>query len=292
MPDTSKDTPEEYAARCLRLAQRKPVPLEAMEGQELLTGKSRQKHPCCGMLGGHATWCNGRAPQKTGLFKCPACGNWQTGDGVCTRCAFVPKGNWEPMTRQEYRETAMRGIKATIEKTKSQGESVSEPVSFPLLISTGKIYQLDKEQFTPGQTVYYVKDMSPLDCISAKRCVVLAESDGFYWCRTEGGGGYFTVSADEISATAPNQPAEPILQKCPFCQCYSRVRPYGTSQFLVECSVTPPCLVGPHLYDKVAAIQAWNSIRVVTSIDMQKEHVVKSAIKDFESAFSPVPIKE
>lgn len=101
---------------------------------------------------------------------------------------------------------------------------MSEPVSFPLPISTGKIYQLDKEQFTPGQTVYYVKDMSPL----------------------------------------PNQPAEPLPQKCPFCGSESDVSKYGYVDFRVCCSLNEPCLLGPHKPTRLEAIQAWNLIQLVS----------------------------
>lgn len=219
-----------------------------------MPGKSRQKHPCCGMLGGHATWCNGRAPQKTGLFKCPACGNWQAGDGVCTRCAFVPKGNWEPMTRQEYRETAMRGIKAAIEKTKSQGESVSEPVSFPLPISTGKSYQLDKEQFTPGQAVWEIGDHGAPPFLvsqwSDEETLVLIDSKGFLRA----------VDGSHYTATDPNQPAEPTPQKCPFCGSDPVGKNNDGLDWWFSCPLVSCWWRSPRRATHLEAIQAWNRI--------------------------------
>ncbi len=107
------------------------------------------------------------------------------------------------------------------------------------------------EQFKPGQKVWHKEGSGPFK-------VVFHQPDNWLWLLKDEQ--YATrVGGDNYSAADPNAKPQP----CPFCDGPSATKSYGTSSYLVRCSLNEPCLVGPHKPTHEEAVSAWNSIRVI-----------------------------
>ncbi len=108
------------------------------------------------------------------------------------------------------------------------------------------------EQFKAGQTVWRITD--------GVRYEVVAHIGDLVWIRNPGRGNQ-VFHENSISATDPNQPAEPVPQACPWCS-VSEVVVRGVNPAYVGC-LNPDCrFASPYRPSRLEAIAAWNSIRV------------------------------
>lgn len=137
-----------------------------------------------------------------------------------------------------------------------------------------------KCEFKPGQTVWqrYTHEMFDIIAVKGPSC----------WCWSVERCHYETISADDLLATDPNRPAEPVPQDCPFCggEAKAMLGDEGQRSYVV---CTGNCRAeGPLLATSLETIQAWNSIRVgPMKPDEALSAMKEAAQEDLYKAFMP-----
>lgn len=114
-------------------------------------------------------------------------------------------------------------------------------------------------EFKPGQTVWqrHTHEMFDIVAVKGPSC----------WCWSVERCHYETISADDLLATDPNQPAEPVPQNCPWCGCDAEILACKAYRgFIVQCgSIDQHCFFsGSRKPTRLEAVQAWNSISILS----------------------------
>lgn len=173
-----------------------------------------------------------------------------------------PQSDTSKMTPEEYAkhvEGLATKIRSNVDVTAS-----AEP--------TGRS---TSSKFKPGQTVWnqHTHEMFDIVAINGPNC----------WCWSVSRCHYETISADDLLATNPNQPAEPAPQKCPSC---------GSTPVVGDCNVScDECwMAASKRHTRLEAIQAWNSIRVGGIFDgPEYDKIEEMAKQKIRSAPEPCP---
>lgn len=171
---------------------------------------------------------------------------------------------------------------ASPEEYAAHCEKMSYPAGLPLIIVPGDVMQkIERERLAQKKAVHespeaWEQSLAGMEKPSlgqtawlkdTKQPVKIISVDGEYaWARPVFGGCGWVQKLDNITATDPNQSAEPEPQKCPFCGSKAISHEYLSGVCVAFCSNTSECkFQGPIRTSIQKAIDLWNAISVAKS---------------------------